>query len=343
MAIFNAYTGFQPATAAEYAASNLDSDFGANLNRSIPTLNQTYATAAGIRNSYVESFTNSFGSSSKFSTNEQRLIQSMISESINVNGITVRYMPRVSKFTDHVWNESPEARFAKGTEMDMILVAAAGFEGEGDVMTQYGIEFREEVFLTVSIPRFEELYTNYEGLVAPTELPNVARDRPLEGDLVVIPFGRSANNKNQYVPKVFEIVRVTTYHDGAFFQLGDNYQYKIHAKLFELSGEDMEFNPTIVQYDKSGAQTTYIDSETGYISKARTGLIDPDTQVVNIVNDSEALFDSWASNTEIEIRSQEMEIWDSEGAILEAVPLVVDDLSAKGHKQFGTIDNLDNI
>ena len=255
MAIVNNYAGFTLATQSDLQAKNTDSDFGENLNRSIQKINQDYAISAGISNTYIDGYINQFGSTSKFSTNEQRFVQSMIRESININGITVRYMPRKSEYTDNVWNERPESVFDKGLQMDMMLVAAAGFEGEGDVMTQFGIEFREEVILSMAIPRFDQLYGAYENNLDSDSIGQYHRIRPLEGDLIIIPFGRSAQNKNQYVPKIFEITRVTTYHDGAFFQFSDNFQYKIKARLFELSGEDLLFNPTVVKYERDGTET----------------------------------------------------------------------------------------
>jgi hypothetical protein len=346
MAIKNNYTGFVLATQTDLNGSDADPDFGDNLNRNIRKINQDYAISAGIQNTYVQGFINQFGASSQFSTNEQRMVQNMIRESININGITVRYMPRNSLFTDEVWNERPESTFGRGLQMDMMLVAASGFEGEGDVMTQYGIEFREEVILSVAIPRFEDLYTHYESDLSVEEYKLYNRKRPLEGDLIVIPFGRSAANRNQYVPKVFEITRVTTYHDGAFFQLGDNYQYKIKARLFELSGEDLDFNPTVVEYNPDGSQKTLIDSEVGRIARTKDlyDVLDSETGRIDIAKDSDAITDSWGDNHEIEKVSQEREIFDVNGEKLKEKPkVIVSDYTAKAFGYPSVISNLDDI
>lgn len=349
MAIVNNFLGFTVASQPELNAADNDSDFGVNLNRSVQKINQAYNYQAGIRNTYINGHINQFGASSAFSTNEQRLIQNMIRESININGITVRYMPRWSPYTDKVWNERPESRFHKGLPMDMMLVAAAGFEGEGDVMTQYGMEFREEVILTIAIPRFEELYKEYtDGLRDnfDSETAEVfARTRPLEGDLIAVAFGRSAQNRNQYAPKIFEILRVTTYHDGAFFQLGNNYQYKIRARLFELSGEDIEFNPTVIQYNPDGSQSTVVDVNTGPIARAKDSIefLDSDTRSINTNRDSDSQMDSWASNKFIEERSQVQEIFDNNGNKVENVTVIVKDYGAQAFNVPGIIDNLDDI
>ena len=345
MAISNSYTGFVLTSGIERDASDNDSDFGKNLNRNIQQLNNDYAFSAGIRNTYVDGYINQFGASARFSTNEQRLVQNLIRESINTNGITVRYMPRWSPYQDEVWNERPESTFHRGYQADMILVAAAGFEGEGDTMTQYGIEFREEVILSVAIPRFEELDSEFRDSIDSEDEVKFGRTRPLEGDLIVIPFGRSADNRSQYVPKVFEISRVTTFHDGAFFQLGDNYQYKIRAKLFELSGEDLEFNPTVVEYNRDGTQKTLIDSETGPIARAKDGVefLDSETRAINIVSDSDHL-DSWAGNEGIERRAQERVIYDDNGdALREKQRVITEDYTARKFGLPGVINNLDDL
>lgn len=360
MAIKNNYSGFTLASTTAHNNADNDSDFGVNLNRSIQKVNDDYAISAGIRNTYIDGYINQFGSSSRFSTNEQRLVQNLIRESINVNGITVRYMPRSSPYSDEVWNERPESRFHRGLQMDVHLVAAAGFEGEGDIMTTYGIEFREEVILSVAINNFEKLYNTFDsdlrtsgdGDDDPVRIKNIAeaetfkRTRPLEGDLVVIPFGRSAQNKEQYIPKVFEILRVTTYHDGAFYQIGDNYQYKLRCRLFELSGEDLEFNPRVVEYNKDGTQKNLIDSDTGPIARAKTGLelTDSDTRNLNIADDSDDHFDTWADNKALEERAQKETKYDNQGEPLkDKGNVVTKDYTAEAFGYAGVINSLDDI
>lgn len=350
MAIKNNYSGFTLASTTALNNADNDSDFGVNLNRSIQKVNDDYALSAGIRNTYIDGYINQFGASSRFSTNEQRLVQNLIRESININGITVRYMPRSAPYTDEVWNERPESRFHRGLQMDVLLVAAAGFEGEGDVMTTYGIEFREEVILSVAIPKFENLYDNFDSDLKANgdsdEAITFARTRPLEGDLVVIPFGRSAQNKEQYIPKVFEILRVTTYHDGAFYQIGDNYQYKLRCRLFELSGEDLEFNPRVVEYNKDGTQKNIIDSDTGPIARAKTGLelTDSDSRNLNIADDSDDHFDTWADNKALEERSQKETKYDNKGEPLrDKGDVITKDYTAEAFGYAGVINDLDDI
>ena len=346
MAITNNYKGFAPVTPTELASKDADPDFGGNLNRSVQELNKNYAIDATITNSYTEGFVNQFGASSQYSTNEQRFVQSMIQESININGITVRYMPRNGLYTDSVWNERPESTFDRGLQLPMLLVSTAGFEGEGDVMTQYGLEFREEVILSLAIPKFEDLYRLYESDLDIEKKALYNRTRPLEGDLIVIPFGRTANNTNQYTPKFFEITRVTTYQDGAFFQMGDNYQYKIRARLFELSGEDLNFAPTVTKTDLDGKTKILADSDTGKIAEAKQlyDTIDSDTGRHDIAKDSDTISDIYADNHELEKYSQEHVVYDNKGEALKEKPrTITKDYTAKAFGYPSVISNLDDI
>jgi len=342
--ITNSYSGLSLTTTG--TTTDNDSEFAEPATRSLNEINDQ--NEAGITNDFSGDTNSSVATGSN---NEQELAQSLVQESINVNGMTVRYMPRYSPYTDGVWNEQPVSTFYEGYNIDMILESTAGFEGEGDVMTQYGIEFKEEVVLSLAIPRFGELHNAYRRKLEDTDseiFNNVARNRPLEGDLIAIPFGRNAPDVNQYTPKIFEILRVTTYHDGAFFQLGDNYQYKIRARLFELSGENLRYVPTATSQDiYTGEEKITLSIETNPVKTSNSGIedtgaeqpaidsdsfffpdnndsdtvVDSDTLVqdelnrdseinrlLNLPRDSEIVYDSFAKNTEIEERSQYQDV-----------------------------------
>jgi hypothetical protein len=336
MPIVNRFSGFTLATPTDYTTVDKDSEFGENLNRDINSLN---SGTASITNSYLPNHINRFGASSNYSMNEQRFVQSMITESININGITVRFMPRYATHQDEIWNEAPESIFDRGYLMDVYLESAEGFEGEGDIMSQYGIEFREEITLRLSIPKFEELQLTYQNALVDSKFK---RRRPLEGDLIVVPFGRTSQNRNQYVPKIFEIMRVTTYHDGAFFQLGDNYQYKLKCRLFELSGEELGFAPKVVQYDLDGNSKVIVDSDVGPIAESREGITDSEVCIVNF--DSEVIHDPWGDNVELEARSRDQTATDLQGNKLkEKARVTTLDYTAQAFGYNSILESLDDL
>ena len=222
------------------------------------TFEQTEFPSISVSNQYYED------SPVMYSSGEQDLAQQMVTETINIHGFSVRYLPRACDYPDEVWLEEPESYFHKGFMVDMMLVAADGFAGEGHVMSQYGLEYKEELELAVSMDRFLQLDSEYELTLVDSEVTKFARKEPLEGDLIIIPFGRGANNSNNYIPKVFQINYVTTYTDGVFFQLGELYQHRIKASLYELSAEDINFAPVVARHG-----VTLVDDTTGFIEEAR--------------------------------------------------------------------------
>jgi hypothetical protein len=334
MAIVNKYSGFNLTSTTENQNADRDSDFGEYKTRSLIDINNQSSSA--IVNTYQENYVSRFGSSSNFSLNEQKLVNSMINESIFINGITVRYMPRHSEYIDDVWNERPESTFNRGYQINVLLESAEGFEGEGDIMTQYGIEFREEVILNMGIDRFDELQSNFMNNATPEEQEAFKRKRPLEGDLIVIPFGRTSMHERGYIPKVFEILRVTTYHDGTFFQLGDNYQYKLRCRLFELSGEKLGFAPTVIEDGK-----TIISGDVGKIKESNEGL--QDSEIYNIVHIDVDLADTYAKNKEIEEVSKEIPVYKDGKQLKEKPKVMTRDYGSKAFGLPGIINNLDDI
>ena len=285
---------------------------------------------------YKSTVSNSYlaDSPTQYSSGEQDLVQKMVTETINLNGLSVRYLPRSSDYIDNVWNESPESYFHKGFMVDMMLVGTAGFEGEGHVMTQYGLEFKEEIELNVSIDKFNILNNTFVTSLAGEEVLKFDRPEPIEGDLIIIPFGRSANNINNYVPKVFQINYVTTYTDGNFFQIGELYQHKIKASLFEISAEDINFAPVI-----SRQGITLSDSDIGIINDVQKSIIDSDISRVDTI-----VTDPFGDNYDIEKRSQERVLNKNNGEEAGRSNVLVDDYTSRafGIKE-DIISELDDI
>ena len=334
MAITNRYSGFNLTSVTENQNADHDSDFGESKTRSLLTINQQ--GSSGIVNTYQDNYISRFGSSTNYSLNEQKLLNSMVNESIFINGITVRYMPRYSEYTDEVWNERPSSVFHRGHQVNTYLESAEGFEGSGDLMSQYGIEFQEEITLKMGIDRFDELHSDYVNTLSGDDVDNYARKRPLEGDLIVVPFGRTSMHERGYVPKIFEITRVTTYHDGTFFQLGDNYQYKLRCRLFELSGEDLGFAPTVIEDDR-----VIVGETMGKIKQSNEGL--PDSEIYNIAENPGIIEDTFAKNYALEKESQEIAIYKDGKQLKEKKKAVTGDYTAKAFGLPGIINNLDDI
>ena len=113
-----------------------------------------------------------------------------------------------------------------------------------------------------------------------------------------------------------------------------------------MSGEDLEFNPRVVEYKKDGSQANLIDSDTGPIARAKSGLelTDSDTKNLNIADDSDDHFDSWAENMHIEERAQLEVKYDNTGKPLKEKGKVIDkDYTAEAFGYAGVINDIDEI
>ena len=232
---------------------------------------------ATVSNSYLERLgrDNQFGGHNLYSRFQQQTFQGLVSEAINIQGITVKYLIRTAGPVDELWNEDPDASWGSAFEIDMYVESYDAPGGAGQVLSQYGIEFNDQVTLSVSQDTWAEL--------SPQGHP-----RPDGGDLIVVPFGISASNRDQYLPKVFQIADVSTFRGEApFYQLGDNFVYRITANLFTQSGETIDFDTDSDSYTQNIIDSTNTDG------------ISP----LFLDSDSESLtdYDEFADNRIIEI------------------------------------------
>lgn len=154
---------------------------------------------------------------------EQYLIEDLIIESIKIYGIEVMYIPRTFVNKDELFGEDVLSKFEKAIPLEMYIKNVTGFEGEGDFLSKFGLQIRDEMTLTVSRRRFgEEISivdsTDPEGL-------GEGVGRPAEGDLIYFPLNR----------KLFEVKFVE--HEAIFYQMGSLQTYDLRVELFEYSHE----------------------------------------------------------------------------------------------------------
>jgi len=90
-----------------------------------------------------------------------------------------------------------------------------GFQGEGDFLSRFGLQIRDQAVFTVAIRTFERFVTRLD----------TAKIRPNEGDLVYLPL----NNK------FFKIMHVE--HESVFYQTGSLQVFDLKCELFEYSNE----------------------------------------------------------------------------------------------------------
>ena len=154
----------------------------------------------------------------KDNNNEQTLIEDLTIETIKSMGRDMYYIPRSKVNKDDLFGEDPTNVFRNAYEFEMYILSIDGFEGEGDIISKFGVEVRDKVRLLISRKRFEQEVSTQD----------VSIERPKEGDLIYFPLSGG----------IFEINFVE--HENPFYQLGKLYTYALDCDLFTYSHEEFE-------------------------------------------------------------------------------------------------------
>ena len=162
-------------------------------------------------------------------TQEQNLIENLVIESIKIYGIEVQYLPRTLVKEDQLFGEDVLSKFENAYPIEMYIKSVDGFQGDGDFLSKFGLEIRDEMVLTVARRRFSE-EIHYTDTTPVNEAEGIGR--PSEGDLIYFPL----NNK------IFEIKFVE--HESIFYQMGSLQTYDLTLELWEYSHEQLNTGVT---------------------------------------------------------------------------------------------------
>ena len=145
---------------------------------------------------------------------EQNLINDLVYESIKIYGIDVGYMARTLDDTDNILNESRKAYYNQFSQIEMYIKNVDGFQGEGDFLSKFGVEIRDQITFSISRRTFAETVESEQSIT-----------RPREGDLIYLPLNA----------KTFKITFVE--HEPTFYQMGSLQFYDVTCELWEYAGE----------------------------------------------------------------------------------------------------------
>tara|TARA_Y100000004_G_C8930134_1_gene419544 strand:+ start:480 stop:1415 length:936 start_codon:yes stop_codon:yes gene_type:complete len=175
-------------------------------------------------------------------TSEQRLVEDLTAETIRSMGRDVYYIPRQALNTDNLFGEDPIAKYKGSYKIEMYVNSIGGFEGQGDIISKFGIELKDRVELVVSAKRFDEIVSRANGTIG----------RPREGDLIYFPLSDT----------LFEINFVE--HENPFYPLGKRYTFVLSCEAFTYSHEDFDTDQSFIDDIQTETSTTgfevYFDS-----------------------------------------------------------------------------------
>jgi hypothetical protein len=177
--------------------------------------------------------------------NTQELIDDLVIESIQVFGIDTFYLTRSLQAVDEILNEDDLPIFDEAYQFEVYVKSVDGFQGEGDFLSKFGLQIRDQVVFTVAIRTFERFVTR----INPVKL------RPLEGDLIYLPM----NNK------FFKIMHVE--HESVFYQTGALQVFDLKCELFEYSNERFETGLDFIDHFYDNIKTDKVSSLEGLYDK----------------------------------------------------------------------------
>jgi len=208
---------------------------------------------------------------------EQLLIEDLVIESIKIYGHDVYYCPRTLVNKDEIYGEDSISKYNTQYMVEMYIKNVMGFQGEGDFMSKFNLQIRDQMTLTIARRTFFDEIGNVESL-----------DRPQEGDLIYFPL-----NKKIFVVKFVE-------HEAIFYQMGSLQTYDLNCELWEYSNEIL--NTGIEDIDK--LQKEYSFDMTNYGIETEDGHVIKDEDGYDIIqeqyNFSTQVGDSLEDNDEIE-------------------------------------------
>jgi len=152
-------------------------------------------------------------------TLEKRLYEDITIEALKIYGHDVYYIPRKIVNTDGIFNEDALAEFGDAFQCEMYVENTDGFGGDGDLLSKFGVEIRDQVNLIMATRRWEELVGRFQD---PVEA------RPQEGDLIYFPM----------VKGLFEINFVED--EAPFYQLQNLPTFKLSCETFSYDNQAID-------------------------------------------------------------------------------------------------------
>ena len=175
---------------------------------------------------------------------EQRLVEDLINEAIQILGFNAFYLPNDNDAArDLIYGEDPVKQFNSAFAIEMYLTSIMGHEGEKDFFSKFGLEIRNQVSVLVSRRAFAQ-----RG-------PMISR--PREGDLVYIPFLNGGG-------ELYEIKFADQNKDGFMLGRKNPYHYELSLEKFKYSQEVIATGVgEIDQAVTDSAYTLHLNTGTG--------------------------------------------------------------------------------
>jgi hypothetical protein len=150
---------------------------------------------------------------------EQGLQEDLVIESIQHRGMDLLYIPRTVVDVNEFFSEDRFSTYDEVFEIEMYPINQTGYEGQGDLLSKFGIQVDHTGTFIVARKRWLAESTKVSSL----QLPN----RPAEGDLLYYPLSKSLFKINHVEP------------NSPFFQLLRNYIWELKVSLVDYTYNEL--------------------------------------------------------------------------------------------------------
>jgi hypothetical protein len=227
--------------------------------------------STGVSNFFFNNF---------MSSQEQQLLNNLIVEATNIHGVDCYYVPRNINNKDKIYYTDDQSSYTNAYMVALYLENVDGFQGDGNFMSKFGLEIRDQIVLSIPISSFNAEIGAY-----------TSQPRPNEGDIIFFPFNK----------KCFQIKFVDKFE--MFFMLGKVYTYRITCELFEYSNET--FNTGIADIDAIQAKYSTNIIDWSVLDETGAPILTEDSDyIVNQKYDMETI-DPTTENKEFQTQSTE--------------------------------------
>ena len=149
---------------------------------------------------------------------EQDLVTELAREVIYLRGMDLIYIPRDNPNIDYLFGEDNDSVFQEGVVLEMYPMEMEGFGGDGDIMSKFGLDIRDEVTIQIAPKRFSSVVTR--------KYPEIVR--PREGDLIAYSLAKA----------LFEITYVE--HEKPFYTRGVQTVWELQCKRFIYNRDELQ-------------------------------------------------------------------------------------------------------
>ena len=139
----------------------------------------------------------------------------------------VLYIVRDFESVDEILGEAYKSLYSRYQPMPVRVSNVMGYDGEPDVMTQFGIQFKPQATMVLS----KRMFRGYK-------IPN-RELRPHEGDLILVGSAQATSSDPLYTNSLFEITYVPR-EASTNWPLGNYFVWEVKCELYTASYDKFE-------------------------------------------------------------------------------------------------------